>query len=218
MKRLIFIFSFAFLFLNIQAQTTPAVTLTFYDGATVLDSCTNCTNPYKTRTFSGIKVLVGRTKHYLDYPVEVARSGASNNTFEIREVGGGGAVRFKYSQVNATTWPTAARLYDAIRMNSLGQAKSYSTITSTTSPVTLTSDNADNFINQGGTQATFTFNLPATPYDGQVCRLAFNNIVTTLTISGNSTTLSGTAATAAAVGTRLEYKYYAAATKWLRVQ
>lgn len=201
-----------------QAQTTPAVSFTFYDNQTVLDSCTGCTNPYRTRLFDGVNVLVGRTKYFLNYPVEVIRSGTSNNTFEIREVGGGGAVRFKYTQVNATTYPTAQRLYDALMINAQKTYAGYSVITSTTSPVTLTNLNADNLINQGGTQATFTFNLPATPVDGQRCVLSFNNIVTTLTISGNSTTLSGTAATTAAVGTRLEYKYYASATKWLRVQ
>ena len=218
MKRIISLFAFALCFISMQAQTTPAVTLTYYDGATILDSCTNCVNPYRTRTFSGVKAQVGRTKYYLNYPIEVIRSGSGNNTFEIREVGGGGAVRFKYSQVNATTYPTAQRLYDALMLNDSKRAEGYTTITSTSSPVTLTNANVDNFINQGGTQATFTFNLPATPIDGQRCFLSFNNIVTTLTISGNSTTLGGTAATAAAVGTRLEYKYYAAGTKWLRVQ
>ena len=218
MKRILFLFAFALSFMAAQAQTTPAVSFTFYDNQTVLDSCTGCTNPYRTRLFDGVKVLVGNTKYYLNYPVEVIRSGASNNTFEIREVGGGGAVRFKYTQVNATTYPTAQRLYDALMVNAHSTFTGYSVITSTSSPVTLTNTNVDNLINQGGTQATFTFNLPATPVDGQRCQLTFNNIVTTLTISGNSTTLGGTAATTAAVGTRLEYKYYATGTTWLRVQ
>lgn len=217
MKRIIFTFSFLLAFVLAQAQS-PAVSFTFYDNATVYDSCTGCTNPYKTRLFDGVKVTSGNSKFWLNYPVEVIRSGTGNNTFEVREVGGGGAVRFKYSQVNATTYPTAQRLYDALMVNANAAYLGYSVITSTTSPVTLTNTNVDNFINQGGTQATFTFNLPATPVDGQRCQLTFNNIVTTLTIAGNSTTLGGTAATAAAVGTRLEYKYYATGTKWLRVQ
>jgi len=95
----------------------------------------------------------------------------------------------------------------------------FTDVTSTTSPVNLTSTNKDNLINQGGTQATFTFSLPATPADGQICELTFSNAVTTLTISAQGgITILGTAPTTAAVGDRLEYKYYAVITSWVRLQ
>jgi len=95
----------------------------------------------------------------------------------------------------------------------------FTDVTSTTSPVNLTSTNKDNLINQGGTQATFTFSLPATPADGQICELTFSNAVTTLTITAQGgITILGTAPTTAAVGTQLKYKYYAVITSWIRVQ
>lgn len=95
----------------------------------------------------------------------------------------------------------------------------FTDVTSTTSPVNLSSTNKDNLINQGGTQTTFTFNLPATPGDGQICELTFSNIVTTLTIGAQGgITILGNTASNAIIGTQLRYKYYAAITSWIRVQ
>lgn len=216
MKRIAFVFSFLLAFVLAQAQS-PAVSFTFYDNATVYDSCNGCTNPYKTRLFDGIKVNVGNQKFWLNYPVEVIRSGTGNNTFEVREVGGGGAVRFKYSQVNATTYPTAQRLYDALRMHQQQRLSGSATYLTDTTTTTLTNINALNVVNFSATQLTHTLNLPATPTNGQICKIAFNSIVTNLTISGNGTTLVGTAATTAVVGTYLEYLYDSTLAKWLRL-
>jgi hypothetical protein len=87
-------------------------------------------------------------------------------------------------------------------------AESYNTITSTTSPQTLSSTGADNLINQGGTQATFTLNLPASPVDGQVCMITYNNAITTLTIGGNGNTIVGSAVTTAVAGSQRKFKFY----------
>jgi len=87
-----------------------------------------------------------------------------------------------------------------------------------TGTVTASSTITDNIYNPGGTQATLTYNLPASPLDGQVCKITFNDVVTTLTVSGNGNTLSGTAATTAGVGTALEYKYYHVVAEWIRRQ
>jgi hypothetical protein len=84
----------------------------------------------------------------------------------------------------------------------------YNTVTSTTSPVTLSSTIADNLINQGSTQATFTFRLPASPVDGQIAKATFANAVTALTIDGNGTTVTGTLPTTAAVGQQIVFKNY----------
>jgi hypothetical protein len=84
----------------------------------------------------------------------------------------------------------------------------YNTITSTTSPQTLSSTRADNLINQGGTQATFTLNLPASPVDGQVCMITYNNAITTLTIDGNGNTIVGSAVTTAVAGSQRKFKFY----------
>jgi hypothetical protein len=84
----------------------------------------------------------------------------------------------------------------------------YNTITSTTSPQTLSSTRADNLINQGGTQATFTLKLPASPVDGQVCMITYNNAITTLTIDGNGNTIVGSAVTTAVAGSQRKFKFY----------
>lgn len=84
----------------------------------------------------------------------------------------------------------------------------YNTVTSTTSPVTLSSTIADNLINQGSTQATFTFRLPASPVDGQISKATFANAVTVLTIDGNGTTVTGTLPTTVNTGTQIVFKNY----------
>jgi len=93
----------------------------------------------------------------------------------------------------------------------------YNEVTSTTSPVTLSSTIADNLINQGGTQATFTLNLPASPVDGQVCTITYVNNITTLTLDGNGTTVIGSAVTTGVPGSQRKYKYYAAASAWVKI-
>ena len=198
-----------------QAQTSPAVTLQFLESSEVLDSCTGCTNPYQSHLFTGVKVTVGNRVTYVDAPYSIRRYGTSRLKFELKSAVSGNSVRFAYGQVNSTTYPTVTRLYDDLRIQRFSEPGLYTNVTAT-GTVTLTNAHQINLINSGGTQASQTFNLPATPVDGQVCRLVFNNIVTTLTISGNGTTLSGTAATTAAVGTALVYRYYATATKWIR--
>ena len=97
--------------------------------------------------------------------------------------------------------------------------ENYSTITSTTSPVNLNGVPPDYLIAQGSTQATFTFSLPASPVNGEVCKLTFANAVTTLTITAQGgITMLGTAPTTAVIGTQLEYKYYHTITSWIRVK
>jgi hypothetical protein len=86
--------------------------------------------------------------------------------------------------------------------------EAYHTVTSTTSPDTLSQVYADNLINQGGTQATFTLALPSSPLDGQIAKLTFVNAITTLTIDGNGTSTVGALPTTAAVGTQIVFKNY----------
>lgn len=216
MKNKFFTFLFLLAFAAFaQAQTSPAVTLTFLDNSEILDSCSGCTNPYQSFLFTGVKVTAGSRVTYIDAPYSIRRYSTSRLKFEIKSAVSGNSARFAYGQVNSTTYPTVTRLYDALRVGQMQEPGLYTNVTAT-GTVTLTNAKQNNLINSGGTQASQTFNLPATPVDGQVCRLVFNNIVTTLTISGNGTTLSGTAATTAAVGTALVYRYYASATKWIR--
>lgn len=207
---------FALLFaLSADAQTSPAVTLTYYDQTEILDSCVGCVNPYQSRLFSGVKVTAGTKATWIEAPYTVRRYGTSRLKFEIKSAVNGASARFAYGQVNSTTYPSATRLYNEIRIRQGPSVSGYTNVTGTGTQ-TLTNAHEVNLINSGSTQASQTFNLPVTPVDGQLCFLVFNNIVTTLTIAGNGTTLVGTEATTAAVGTQLKYRYYATVTKWIR--
>jgi len=92
----------------------------------------------------------------------------------------------------------------------------YNTITGTLGPIELSSTKTDNFIDQGGTQSTFTFSLPGSVSDGFVSRLVFNNIVTTLTIdSADATPIFGTVPTTAPRYSVFTFKYYSS-LGWVR--
>lgn len=86
--------------------------------------------------------------------------------------------------------------------------EAYNEITSTSSPQTLSSQYSDNLINQGGTQATFTLEMPASPEDGQICTITFNNAISTLTIDGNGETIVGSAVTTGVPGSQRKFKFY----------
>jgi hypothetical protein len=75
-------------------------------------------------------------------------------------------------------------------------------VTSSSSPVQLTATCFDNLINQGITPMSCTFMLPESPVNGQICRLVFNNAVTTMVIADSVFT----------------YKFYTEASTWKRIQ
>ena len=104
---------------------------------------------------------------------------------------------------------------DGTMLSRADNTERYNTITSTTSPQTLSSTIADNLINQGGTQGTFTFRLPASPVDGQISKATFANTVTVLTIDGNGTAVTGTLPTTVALGTQIIFKNYTG-VGWVR--
>lgn len=97
---------------------------------------------------------------------------------------------------------------DGTILEKRANTEQYNNITSTTSPVTLSSTISDNLINQGSTQATFTLNMPASPVDGQVLYITYNNAITTLTIDGNGNTIVGSAVTTAVAGSQRKFKFY----------
>jgi hypothetical protein len=95
-------------------------------------------------------------------------------------------------------------------------SQSYNTITGTVGPISLSSTKSDNFINQGSTQASFTFSLPASPADGFISRLVFNNAVTTLTINTtDSSSVFGSVPTTTARYGVYTFKFYTG-TGWIR--
>jgi len=95
--------------------------------------------------------------------------------------------------------------------------EAYYEITSTSSPQTFSNTYSDNFVNQGGTQASFTFLFPATPADGQILCMTWNNAISVVTLDGNGNTLTGTAVTTAVAGTRRMFKFYAASSTWVKI-
>jgi len=94
--------------------------------------------------------------------------------------------------------------------------EAYNEITSTSSPQTLSSNYSDNLINQGGTQASFTFEMPPSPEDGQICTLTYNNAISVLTLDGNGETSIGTAVTTAVAGSQRKFKFYSG-IGWIKI-
>jgi len=86
-------------------------------------------------------------------------------------------------------------------------AESYNRITSTSSPQTFSSTISDNIVDQGSTQASFTFDFPASPVDGQVLTVTWNNAISVVTLNGNGNTIVGTAVTTAVAGSQRKFKY-----------
>ena len=95
--------------------------------------------------------------------------------------------------------------------------EAYYEITSTSSPQTFSNTYSDNFVNQGGTQASFTFLFPASPEDGQILSITWGNAISTLTLDGNGNTITGSAVTTAVAGTRRQFKYYASTATWVKI-
>jgi hypothetical protein len=98
-------------------------------------------------------------------------------------------------------------------------AESYNRITSTSSPQPFSSTISDNIVDQGGTQASFTFDFPASPVDGQVLTVTWNNAISTVTLNGNGNTIVGTAVTTAVAGTQRKFKYCGTCTTpvWIKI-
>jgi len=95
-------------------------------------------------------------------------------------------------------------------------SQTYNTITSISGPIALSSTKADNFINQGSTQASFTFSLPASPADGFISRLVFNNAVNTLIINTtDSSSIFGSVPTTTARYGVYTFKFYTG-IGWIR--
>lgn len=95
-----------------------------------------------------------------------------------------------------------------LNADTLLKKEKYFTITSTSSPQTLSNNFSDNLINQGSTQATFTLKFPASPVDGQVLKITYNNAITTLTLDGNGNTIVGSAVTTGVAGSQRAFKFY----------
>lgn len=119
----------------------------------------------------------------------------------------------------STTSGGEIEIKEGVRMVGKVQAKqeAYYEITSTSSPQTFSSDISDNYVNQGSTQASFTFLFPATPADGQILMITWGNAISVVTLDGNGNTITGTAVTTAVAGTRRMFKYYDSSGEWVKI-
>jgi len=93
----------------------------------------------------------------------------------------------------------------------------YSVVPVTTDVVTPPAGTEFATINPAGTIAAMTLNMPASPYDGQPFEVAFDQVITALTMAAPaSATLKG-ALTAATAKGFAKWRYSKADTTWYRV-
>jgi hypothetical protein len=136
--------------------------------------------------------------------------------WDLRSSDGSGATRLTGDGGNISA--TVDEGFE-VQISGMVRAKreAYAEITSTSSPQTFSNTYSDNFVNQGGTQASFTFLFPASPEDGQILSITWGNAISVVTLDGNGNTIEGTAVTTATAGTRRQFKYYASAAKWFKI-
>lgn len=77
--------------------------------------------------------------------------------------------------------------------------------------VAMSTSTSNNIINPAGTLAALTVTLPASPVDGQVCRVLFTQTITALTLTGCTPAI-----TTANAGTTLTFRYRTASATWFR--
>jgi len=142
-----------------------------------------------------------------------------NQSITIGAINGVNAATYDAKIGIGTTTPSVKlHVVGATKIEGLLTAiqETYNEITSTSSPQTLSSQYSDNLINQGGTQASFTFEMPPSPEDGQICTLTYNNAISVLTLDGNGETIIGTAVTTAVAGSQRKFKFYSG-IGWIKI-
>ena len=113
----------------------------------------------------------------------------------------------------------AAKTIQMVEVDSEGPdaVSMYSNVPVTGATVTIPVGTEFAAISPAGTIAALTLNMPATPYDGQPLEVAFDQIVTALTMAAPaSATLKG-ALTAATAKGFAKWRYSKADTTWYRV-
>ncbi len=139
---------------------------------------------------------------------------AVNGNTQIRGVGGDLLMSSSAGDISLSAQTT-----NEVRVTGLVRAKqeAYYEITSTSSPQTFSNDYSDNYVNQGSTQASFTFDFPPSPEDGQILMITWGNAISTVTLNGNGNTITGTAVTTATAGTRRMFKFYGSSNEWVKI-
>ncbi len=132
-------------------------------------------------------------------------------------VQGGATKKATVAQVRAGLAATGASADNTMRdltVGSIGYTLQYSA-PSTGATVTVSDHVSQLIVDPAGTLAALTINMPAAPVAGQEVNIAFSQIVTTLTMSGNGNTLNGGLA-AATVNGFARWAYRPTNTTWYR--
>lgn len=139
---------------------------------------------------------------------------AINGNTQIRGIGGDLVLSSSAGNVSLSAQTT-----NEVQVTGLVRAKqeAYYEITSTSSPQTFSNVYSDNYVNQGSTQASFTFDFPLSPENGQILMITWGNAISTVTLNGNGNTITGTAVTTATAGTRRMFKFYGASNTWIKI-
>lgn len=117
------------------------------------------------------------------------------------------------STAKSSQIPSALAVYNYVNLKASNET--YTIVTDTVNASVTAGTTVYNF---GASQVTYTVTLPATPNNGDIVWLLFNKNVTTLTVSGGTNTVGGTALTAATGGTTVASYIYigGAVDKWFR--
>jgi len=123
-------------------------------------------------------------------------------------------------RVGSTTALAAAVVAKTIQMDEIDSevpgVTIFSVVPVTTDVVTPPAGTEIALINPAGTIAAMTLNMPASPYDGQPFEVAFDQVITALTMAApGGATLKGALTAAAAKGFG-KWRYSKAATTWYR--
>jgi hypothetical protein len=137
-----------------------------------------------------------------------------NGTYQMHTYGSGAMEAPDLSKTESVY--DAVYATDGTVLERHSKVERYATITSTSSPQTLSNDYSDNLINQGSTQATFTLTFPASPVDGQVLKITYNNAISVLTLDGNGNVIVGSAVTTAVPGSQRKFKFYTG-VGWMKI-
>lgn len=82
--------------------------------------------------------------------------------------------------------------------------------------VAVSANTRTQIVKPAGMLGTLTIKFPALPADARPLEIAFTQAITLLTLDGNGAAING-AATGAAIGGFLKYRYRAADNTWYRV-
>lgn len=200
------------------ATTTPAITLTTTvtgtlqgNGTGISASKVTLTQP---ATGSTLTIIDGKT---LTSSATLTLTGTDGSTLNVGTGGTLGTNAFTSTAYAAAASPTFTGTAAAANLTSSGfvadPGYNYQT-PSTGFTITMANTNFHLILDPAGTLATGTITMCAAPVDGQVVDIKISQIITALTVAGNSGQSVKGNPTSAAVGSSFTGIYRATNTTW----